>query len=50
MFLMDNPVLRHSRFSTRKAGIALVPKTRFQTQVLRSTSPSSTRPNLFSGD
>ncbi len=48
MLLIDNPA-RHASI-TRHDGIALKPEERFRMRVLRSTSPSSIRPNLFSGD
>jgi len=48
MFLTDNPALKPS--ITPHVGVALKPAARLRTRVFRSTSPSSIRPNLFSGD
>jgi hypothetical protein len=48
MFLTD-PLARKASIS-RHAGIAMQPEVRLWTRVPRSTSPSSVRPNLFSGD
>jgi hypothetical protein len=48
MFLTDHPARKAS--IARHAAIALKPATRLRTRVPRSISPSSTRPNLFSGD
>jgi hypothetical protein len=48
MFLTDNPALRRS--ITPHVGVSLKPDARLRKPVPRSTSPSSIRPNLFSGD